>query len=239
MNVNDKPRTGADELVRAPKRNVFQKWITLGILLIGSQMYTTFAEAALWTTCAREGQFCNFSGSAQVRYGNSGAGYFTGSYTNGVNCSNAVFGDPAVAQAKGCEYSSDIANNPVDPNAGWVTCANEGGTCSFNGSAPVRYGTDTMYVMASITNGTACTNEVFGDPASGYGKTCRYQASALVAAPTVITNSNWVQCASEGGTCNFSGTTQVRYGTDANYYSGTFSNNTPCSNGVFGDPAVG
>ena len=55
-----------------------------------------------WTTCANESGFCNFSGTAQVRYG-AGSSWFTGTYTNGVACNNSVFGDPDVGVVKSCQ----------------------------------------------------------------------------------------------------------------------------------------
>lgn len=51
--------------------------------------------------------------------------------------------------------------------------------------------------------------------------------------------STWIYCADEGGTCSFSGTKQVRYGTNNTYYSGIFTGGVACNNGVFGDPIPG
>jgi hypothetical protein len=48
-----------------------------------------------------------------------------------------------------------------------------------------------------------------------------------------------VKCASENGTCSFSGTYNVRYGTGSSWYTKTLTNGTPCNNTVFGDPAYG
>mgnify|MGYP001361141327 CR=1 FL=1 len=51
--------------------------------------------------------------------------------------------------------------------------------------------------------------------------------------------NNWIQCATEGGTCAFSGTRAVRYGTSSSFNVVTATAGVACSNGVFGDPAVG
>ena len=56
-----------------------------------------------WIACASENQVCVFNGAATVRYG-AGSSYATGNFTNGVSCSNAVFGDPAFGVAKSCSY---------------------------------------------------------------------------------------------------------------------------------------
>ena len=44
----------------------------------------------------------------------------------------------------------------------WIFCAPEGGVCAFTGTTEVRYGADGTYVYQTFTDGTACTNAVFG-----------------------------------------------------------------------------
>jgi hypothetical protein len=56
-----------------------------------------------WTFCANEWAQCNFSGTKEVRYGANGV-YVSNIFTNGVSCSNSVFGDPIYGFAKRCEY---------------------------------------------------------------------------------------------------------------------------------------
>ena len=56
-----------------------------------------------WIHCAGENGFCSFSGTALVRYGANGV-YATGTYTDGVSCSNSIFGDPLYGVVKGCDY---------------------------------------------------------------------------------------------------------------------------------------
>ncbi len=51
--------------------------------------------------------------------------------------------------------------------------------------------------------------------------------------------NNWIECATEGGTCSFSGSRAVRYGTSTRFNVVTGTNSVACSNTVFGDPAVG
>lgn len=62
-----------------------------------------------WTKCALESEQCIFKGQKEVRYG-LGI-YFSRVFTNGVLCSNAIFGDPVPGAPKVCEYRD------VDPNA--------------------------------------------------------------------------------------------------------------------------
>jgi hypothetical protein len=54
-----------------------------------------------WVSCASEGQFCSFSGTRSVQYGANGV-YVYRTFTGGVTCSNAVFGDPVFGVAKRC-----------------------------------------------------------------------------------------------------------------------------------------
>ena len=57
--------------------------------------------------------------------------------------------------------------------------------------------------------------------------------------PTPAPGSTWTNCASENGTCSFSGTRQVRYGANNVYATRTASGSIGCNNGVFGDPVPG
>jgi hypothetical protein len=60
----------------------------------------------------------------------------------------------------------------------------------------------------------------------------------------VVTSQNalgegWTRCANEWASCSFSGTRRVRYGVEGNWVIKTLTGGTPCTNAVFGDPAVG
>ena len=54
--------------------------------------------------------------------------------------------------------------SPPPPTGTWTACAAEGGTCSFSGTAQVRYGANGVYATKTVTGPVACTNAVFGDP---------------------------------------------------------------------------
>jgi hypothetical protein len=66
-----------------------------------------------WTPCARELQQCDFSGTKQVRFGANGI-YHYGTFTGGVVCANATFGDPISGVIKHCDYA-DIAGATPTP----------------------------------------------------------------------------------------------------------------------------
>ena len=66
----------------------------------------------------------------------------------------------------------------------WTRCADENGVCAFQGTAAVRYGANNVYVQKTLTDGTPCTNAVFGDPIFGVFKRCDYiDPAALVGSP--------------------------------------------------------
>jgi hypothetical protein len=68
--------------------------------------------------------------------------------------------------------------------AGYTFCANEGGTCSFSGSANVAFGAEVVvdengtkvgyYNYKNSTNFISCDNGIFQDPISGVPKSCYY-----------------------------------------------------------------
>jgi len=115
----------------------------------------------------------------------------------------------------------------------WTFCAPEGGTCIVSGTQQVRYGGNGVFATKTVTGSVACTNAVFGDPAPGVPKRCE-STTTSTPPPT-----SWSVCASEGGTCAFSGTQQVRYGANSSFAYKTFTGGTACTNAVFGDPAPG
>ena len=62
-----------------------------------------------------------------------------------------------------------------------------------------------------------------------------YEGSGNAVATPPATG-NWTACANEGGTCSFSGTREVRYGSGNTFVTKTVTGSVACSNAVFGDP---
>ena len=139
------------------------------------------SSSVTWTKCADEWGTCSFTGTRQVRYGTTGL-YASQTATSSIECTNAVFGDPAPTFAKTCEYSSDTTTPP--PTVTWIKCANEWGTCSFTGTHQVRYGTSGLYAFQTATSSIECTNAVFGDPAPKLAKTCDYANDTTTPPPS-------------------------------------------------------
>jgi hypothetical protein len=133
-----------------------------------------YAEAAppatnIWAQCAGENGTCSYSGVLTVAYGANGS-YNYATLGGGTACDNTVFGDPATGAVKACY----VVGAPPSFTT-WTACSAENGTCSFGGTHEVAYGANGQYFYGSFTNGTACGNSVFGDPAFGTAKTCYVQ----------------------------------------------------------------
>lgn len=138
------------------------------------------AQTVTWSTCAQENRLCAFTGTRTVRYG-AGSSWATRQLAasgGGVQCSNAVFGDPIFGTAKSCQLQSTTttpAPAPAPSPSTWTFCANEGALCSYTGTRSVRYGAGTRWTtrnIAASNGGVRCTNTVFGDPAPGTVKRC-------------------------------------------------------------------
>ncbi len=63
---------------------------------------TTPTGPANYTFCAWENQRCNFSGAQDVAYGANGSFAYRYNVSGGIDCNNAVFGDPAYGILKAC-----------------------------------------------------------------------------------------------------------------------------------------
>ncbi|HEX8787150.1 MAG TPA: hypothetical protein VF793_13275, partial [Telluria sp.] len=128
------------------------------------------------------------------------------------------------------------------PTTTWTACASENGTCNFSGSAQVRYGANGVYVTKTLTGPVACNNTTFGgDPAPNFVKSCSYANTSATTptpaptpTPTPAPTGTWTACASEGGTCTFSGTHQVRFGANNSYLTKTFTGSAACNTSAFG-----
>ena len=134
-------------------------------------------------------------------------------------------------------------------SANWVWCASEGGTCQFTGTRQVRFGSGTQLATRTASGSVLCDNSVFGDPAFGKSKSCWYADTASNNTTPIVTDravnvpasaaTNWTYCSWEGGTCSFSGSRQVRYGTTTANVTRTVTGPVVCDNTAFGDPAPG
>ena len=163
--------------------------------------------------------------------------------TNGMATLIATAYDVAGNAGASTAVAVNVANSVATPVESWTTCANEGGVCNFTNTRKVRYGANNSFAYVTANATVGCNNSVFGDPMYGVAKSCQYSsnstaASAPAPAPAPVTET-WTACASEGATCTFTGTREVRYGTSTQFVSKVIAGATACTNTVFGDPAYG
>lgn len=138
---------------------------------VGKQCYVLGQQASrpAGTPCAADGQRCGFSGTASVYYG-AQEKWVVRQFDNGVDCTSKVFGDPAPHARKECFFLAPGAQDRTR-RAG-ARCAAENERCTFAGTATVYYGAGNKWASGQFTNGVACNNATFGDPAPNIVKEC-------------------------------------------------------------------
>lgn len=142
-----------------------KKYILSALFLASISAFAIPSYADSWVKCSNEGGYCEFSGTAKVRYGN-GNKWHIKTLTGGAACNNKVFGDPAPWTFKRCDYYKESKTY-------WKYCAKEGTKCNFSGRKKVRYGTHGNYRYKILEDGIYCTNEGFnGDPMPLFRKYC-------------------------------------------------------------------
>lgn len=82
-------------------------------LMIGMNCLATTVDISgqKYTHCSKEGVRCVFAGTRVVRYG-AGTKWVSRTETNGVDCTNRIFGDPIVGTFKSCELLTTVASAP-------------------------------------------------------------------------------------------------------------------------------
>ena len=109
--------------------------------------------------------------------------------TDGPNPNSAVLATASDIETSAITNKTYTATGSVVNNRGtgivaswapaaassWTYCADENQFCSFSGTKQVRYGANSTYFYQSFTDGTSCSNSVFGDPLFGVLKHCDYQ----------------------------------------------------------------
>jgi hypothetical protein len=83
-----------------------------------------------YTRCAAESQRCSFTGAANVVYGARSTWTAPRSFDGGVDCSNAVFGDPLYGVVKAC-YVNAVTPTPPPPPPPTITQTFSATTADF------------------------------------------------------------------------------------------------------------
>jgi hypothetical protein len=120
--------------------------------------------------CAQEGGTCRFAGTGMAYFG-AGSVFAARAMTDGAACTTAVFGDPVPNVPKYCLTSAMPTQE--------TECAPEGRNCAVSGPALMLYGANGVYSGKVVSQATACSKDVFGDPAPNVAKSC-----LLMNAPT-------------------------------------------------------
>jgi hypothetical protein len=181
-----------------------------------------------YTACSGENSVCPASG--RIAYGANGQyTYLTSS--GSIACDNATFGDPSLNHVKAC-YTLPLGSSGGP--AGYAFCSGEGGTCGFSGTASVAYGANGQFNFRGATGSIGCDNGTFTDPAPNVAKSCYYLPLTSSGGPAGFT---W--CASENGTCTFSGSAQVAFGANGQYSYRAAVGSMRCDTTTLGDPILG
>jgi hypothetical protein len=111
------------------------------LILLVTLMIPSLARAQTeWTHCAGEDVRCEFSGTKEVRYGVEPA-YVYQVHTDGVMCSNDVFGDPLVGALKSCSYRDQQTGSAPPPD----------GECHWPSGACLVPGTSSTWTNGKVT----------------------------------------------------------------------------------------
>jgi serine protease len=187
------------------------------------------------------------------------------SNTNPANCSGVITVAATNRSGGKASYSNYGTNVTIaapggDNGAGILSTLNSGTTTPASDNYAYYMGTSmatphvagvVALMLAANPNLTPddvaarlkSTARAFPAPCSGCGAGIVNAAAAvnaaLASATTTTTTVTWTTCATEGGTCSFSGTRDVRYGTATSFVTKTFTSKVACTNAVFGDPAHG
>jgi RHS repeat-associated protein len=159
---------------------------------------------------------CAPPNSNQFCYDAAGNMTADGSHTYTYDAENNII---AVDGGATAQYTYDALNRRVQTNVGgtlteFVYNANGQRVSEWNGS----------------TN-----TEVRGQYYWGAKPVAFYQGAATVPSGP----SGYIYCSPENGTCSFSGTANVAFGANGQFYYAQYTGGVSCSDSVFGDPDVG
>jgi len=68
-----------------------------------------------------------------------------------------------------------IAVAKADSGERWTPCAEDGGTCSYDGMRKVRFGAGETWFHRTASGSIRCDATMFGDPAPKTHKRCEYK----------------------------------------------------------------
>jgi len=153
----------------------------LGLLIFWFKLVP--AASGEWSFCANENEYCSFSGTKEVRYGADGQ-YAYGTYTDGVDCTNDVFGDPIYGTVKSCDVFYNKPHISLSPTSftfsgisGGPTPAGQTLTISNTGGTTLKWSGSTNQGWCHISNPN---NNVNVNPGSSVTRTITVDAPSNV-----------------------------------------------------------
>jgi hypothetical protein len=136
--------------------------------------------------------------------------------------------------------SSAVLKNNYRAFAADIADRSTGSLRRFASALVIGAGTDPGKSAAGVA--LAPTGQ-YKDVASGEGRPASgvldLGAFEVPGAPARAKAVAWTECAAESKVCRFSGTREVRFGSEGVYTSKIVTASTPCTTAVFGDPARG
>jgi|GEM_PF-2387053 len=121
----------------------------------------------------------------------------------------------------------------------WTASTDNVGVTGYDVYVNGTYNKSVTSTSASITGLSASTAYSLTVRAKDAAGNASAASSALSVTTDAASGATWTKCADEGGTCTFTGTRTVRYGSGTTYNMGTYTNSVACTNAVFGDPTPG
>ena len=148
--------------------------------IFGVEKQCYIQESGTFTITASAGSGGTIFPSGSVQIASGGSQTFTITPSNGYQVNSTLVDGTNMGALTTYSFSNVTADHTISASfalssGSWVFCANEGQLCSFTGTRSVRYGANGVYVFKTLTNGTMCTNSVFGDPIFGVEKQCYIQ----------------------------------------------------------------
>jgi hypothetical protein len=156
--------------------------------------------------------------------------------------SPTISGTPVTTVVAGAGYVFQALGTDPDGDRLTYGAANLPSWLGINTANGVLTGTPSVAQVGSYANITVSVTDG-NSTASLAAFTITVTAPAAGStAGTTTTSSAWTQCATEGETCSFSGTQQVRFGEPfGNRWTAarTLTGPVPCTNAYWGDPSPG